>query len=132
MDLAFPENKLAMAVGRGGQNVRLASELTGWRLNVMSEEDFAKKTGAEKEKIAEMLADKLDLDTEVGEILVREGYTSVEEVAYGDIEELYAVEEFDEDIANEIVERASDFLLTLAIGDEEEIESSNPIDTLEG
>ncbi len=132
MDLAFPEDKLAMAVGRGGQNVRLASELTGWRLNVMSEEEFAKKTGAEKEKLAEMLADKLDLDTEVGEILVREGYSSVEEVAYGDIEELYAIEEFDEDIADEIVERASDFLLTLAIGDEEEIEASNPIETLEG
>ncbi|MBS9781050.1 MAG: transcription termination/antitermination protein NusA [Gammaproteobacteria bacterium] len=132
MDLAFPEEKLAMAVGRGGQNVRLASELTGWRLNVMSEEDFAKKTGAEKEKVAQMLADKLDLDTEIGEILVREGYTSLEEVAYGEADELYAIEEFDEDIADEIIERASDFLLTLAIGDEEELESSNPIDTLEG
>lgn len=132
MDLAFPEDKLAVAVGRGGQNVRLASELTGWHLNVMSEEDFAKKTGVEKEKTAQMLADKLDLDDEVGEILVREGYSSIEEIAYGDVDELAAVEEFDADIAEEIRERASDILLTLAIGDEEAIEASNPIDTLPG
>ncbi|PID66878.1 MAG: transcription termination/antitermination protein NusA [Gammaproteobacteria bacterium] len=132
MDLAFPEDKLAMAVGRGGQNVRLASELTGWRLNVMSEAEFAEKTGAEKEKTAQMLADKLDLDIEVGEILVREGYHSIEEVAYSDVDELSEIEEFDEDIADEIRERASDILLTLAIGDEEAIEASNPIDTLPG
>lgn len=132
MDLAFPEEKLAMAVGRGGQNVRLASELTGWRLNVMSEEDFAKKTGAEQEKTALMLADKLDLDDEVGVILVREGYSTLEEIAYNDINDLYAIEEFDEDVANEIRERASDILLTQAIGDEEALEASNPIDTLPG
>ncbi len=132
MDLAFPEEKLAMAVGRGGQNVRLASELTGWRLNVMSEADFAKKTGDEKEKIAKNFSEKLELDDEVGELLAREGYTSIEELAYGDVKELYEIEEFDEDIADEICERASDYLLTMAIGDEEAIDASNPIDTLDG
>ncbi|MGY0399652.1 MAG: transcription termination factor NusA [Ostreibacterium sp.] len=132
IDLAFPEDKLAMAVGRGGQNVRLASELTGWRLNVMSEEDFAKKTGAEQEKVAHMFAEKLELDEEVGEILVREGYSSLEEIAYGDKEELYVIDEFDEELVDEIRERSNDILLTQAIVDEEAIEALNPIDTLPG
>ncbi|MBS9777793.1 MAG: transcription termination/antitermination protein NusA [Gammaproteobacteria bacterium] len=132
MDLSFPEDKLAMAVGRGGQNVRLASDLTGWRLNVMSEEDFAKKAGEEQVRIAEMLADKLDVDDSVGEILAREGYSSLEEIAYGDIDELYSIEEFEQEVADEIRERAGDILLTQAIGAEEEIEASNPIDTLDG
>ena len=132
MDLAFPEDKLAMAVGRGGQNVRLASELTGWRLNVMSEEDFAKKAGDEQVRVSKMLANRLDLEEEVSVILVREGYLSIEEIAYSDIDGLYAIEEFDEEAADEIRERASDLLLTQAIEAEEAIEASNPINTLEG
>ncbi len=134
MDLAFPEDKLAIAVGRGGQNVRLASELTGWRLDVMSEEEFAKKTGEEKEKIIQQFVDKLEIDEEISEILVREGYTSLEEISYGDIDELYAIEEFDTDIVDALRERASDILLTQAISEEEAIEASDsdPIDTLPG
>ncbi len=134
MDLAFPEDKLAIAVGRGGQNVRLASELTGWRLDVMSEEAFAQKTGAEKEKIVQQLVDKLAIDEEVAEILVREGYTTLEEITYGESDELYAIEEFDEDVVDELRERASDILLTQAISEEEALEASDsdPIDTLPG
>lgn len=134
MDLAFPEDKLAMAVGRGGQNVRLASELTGWRLNVMSEEDFAKKTGEEHAKTAQLFAEQLGLEEEIGAILVREGYSSLEEIAYSEVSDLYKIEEFDEGIADEIRERVSDVLLTQAIGDEEAIEASesDPIETLPG
>lgn len=134
MDLAFAEDKLPMAVGRGGQNVRLASELTGWRLNVMSEEDFAAKSGAEQEKNTQALAEKMELDEEVAAILVREGYTSVEEIAYSDINDLYLIEEFDEESVDAIREIAGDVLLTQAIGAEEAIEASDsdPIDTLPG
>lgn len=132
MDLAFPEDKLGKAVGIRGQNVRLASELTGWNLNIMSEAEFAEKTGAEQEKTLQYLADKLALDEEVAAILVREGYTSIEEIAYGDQTELYQVEEFDQEVADEIRDRASDALLTQAIGDEEAIEANDPIDTLPG
>lgn len=132
MDLSFPEDKLGKAVGVRGQNVRLASDLTGWRLNVMSEEDFAKKSGEEQKKLVQFFADKLGLEEEVGEILVREGYSSLEEIAYGDVADFYAIEEFEDEVADEIRERASDELLTQAIGDEEAIEASNPIDTLPG
>lgn len=132
MDLAFPEDKLGKAVGTRGQNVRLASELTGWNLNVMSEEDFAKKTGAEHEKVINFLAEKMDMDQEIAVILVREGYTSLEEIAYGDVDDLYAIEEFDSESADAIREIASDILLTQAIGAEEAIEASEPVDTLLG
>lgn len=132
MDLAFPEEKLGKAVGIRGQNVRLASELTGWNLNIMSEAEFAEKTGAEQEKNLQFLADKLALDEEVAAILIREGYTTIEEIAYGDKTELYQVEEFDQEVADEIRERATDALLTQAIGDEEALEATDPIDTLPG
>jgi len=136
IDLSFPEDELAKAVGRGGQNVRLASELTGWRLNIMSEADFEEKSGVEKQKQAQLLSEKLELDAEVGEILVQSGYASLEEIAYGDIEEMYAIAAFkdNEEIADEIIERAKDVLLTQAIGAEEAIElsDSDPIETLPG
>ncbi len=132
MDLAFPEDKLGKAVGVRGQNVRLASELTGWNLNVMSEEDFAKKTGAEQEKTVAFLAEKMDIDSEIAAILVREGYSSLEEIAYGDIDDLYAIEEFDSESADAIRDIANDILLTQAIGAEEALEDSALIDTLPG
>lgn len=132
MDLAFPEDKLGKAVGVRGQNVRLASELTGWNLNVMSEEDFAQKTGAEQEKVIDFLAAKMDIDTEIATILVRDGYTSLEEIAYGDVNELYTIEEFDEESIDALREIANDILLTQAIGAEEAIEASDPVDTLPG
>ncbi|PID64158.1 MAG: transcription termination/antitermination protein NusA [Gammaproteobacteria bacterium] len=132
MDLSFEEDKLGKAVGVRGQNVRLASELTGWNLNVMSEEDFAKKTGEELERNIETLADKMDIDNEIAEVLVKAGYTTLEEVAYSDAEEMYAIEELDEEAIDALRDIASDILLTQAIGDEEAIESSDPIDTLPG
>ncbi|PID65127.1 MAG: transcription termination/antitermination protein NusA, partial [Gammaproteobacteria bacterium] len=132
MDLAFPEDKLGKAVGVRGQNVRLASELTGWNLNVMSEEDFAIKTGAEQEKTVAFLAEKMDIDSEIAAILVREGYSSLEEIAYGDIDDLYAIEEFDSESADAIRDIANDILLTQAIGAEEALEDSALIDTLPG
>ncbi|PIE45228.1 MAG: transcription termination/antitermination protein NusA [Gammaproteobacteria bacterium] len=132
MDLSFVEDKLAMAVGRGGQNVRLASELTGWNLNVMSEAEFAEKTGVEQEKVIQFFADQLELDREIGEILVREGYTTLEEIAYSEVSQFYAIEDFDEETADEIRDRASDLLLIQAIGDEEALEASDAIDTLPG
>ncbi len=132
MDLSFEEDKLGKAVGVRGQNVRLASELTGWNLNVMSEEDFAKKAGEEQTRSIETLADKMDIDNEVAEALVEAGFSTLEEVAYSDIEELYAIEAFDEDSIDALRDIASDILLTQAIGDEEAIESSASIDTLPG
>ncbi|MPV85916.1 transcription termination factor NusA [Ostreibacterium oceani] len=134
MDLAFAEDRLPMAVGRGGQNVRLASELTGWRLNVMSEEEFAEKTGAEQERVARQFAEQLDVDEDIGMVLVENGYTTLDEIAYGDVDELYAIDAFDTESVDELRARASDVLLTQAISREEAIEASdaNPIETLEG
>lgn len=132
MDLAFPEDKLGKAVGVRGQNVRLASELTGWNLNVMSEEDFAIKSGVEQEKHIDTLADKMDVDNEVAEVLVKAGFTTLEEIAYSDIDELYAIEAFDEESIDALRDIANDILLTQAIGDEEAIEASDSIDTLAG
>lgn len=132
MDLSFPEDKLGKAVGKLGQNVRLASELTGWNLNLLSEEEFAAKSGAEKEKTIKTLAEKMELDEDVAAVLVREGYSTVEEIAYGDANDMYDIEEFDEETADAIRDIAGDVLLTQAIGDEEAIEASNPIETLPG
>ncbi len=132
MDLAFPEDKLGKAVGVRGQNVRLASELTGWNLNVMSEEDFAKKTGEEQTKNIAKLVQLMDIDEEVAEVLVTAGFTTLEEIAYGDIDELYAIEEIDEEGIDTLREIANDVLLTQAIGEEEALEDSEMIDTLPG
>lgn len=132
MDLSFPEDKLGKAVGRFGQNVRLASELTGWNLNVMSEEAFAQKTGAEQTRSMEILMEKMEIDIEVAEVLVQSGYTTLEEIAYGDIDELYAIEVFDEESIDSLREIAGDILLTQAISAEEAIDSSASIDSLPG
>ncbi|MDA3869501.1 MAG: transcription termination factor NusA [Gammaproteobacteria bacterium] len=119
MNIAVEEDKLAMAIGRGGQNIRLASELTGWELNVMTEKDAEDRNEEESSKYLEVFVEQLDVDTELAEILVAEGFTTIEEVAYVPEDELLAIEEFDEDIVNELRNRARDYLLTQAIMTEE-------------
>ena len=126
MDIAVEEENLSQAIGRGGQNIRLASELTGWTLNVMSEEEFEAKTEAEAVEIQKKLMDQLDVDEDVAIILVQEGFSSVEEIAYVDDAEMQAIEEFDVDIVNELRNRARDYLLTRAISQEEVLEGRAP------
>jgi N utilization substance protein A len=130
MNIAVDEDKLAMAIGRGGQNVRLASELTGWELNVMTELESEAKNAEESAKYLEVFTKHLDVDTEVAEILVSEGFTTIEEVAYVPESELMSIEEFDEDIVAELRNRASDYLLTQAIMTEEVLEENKPQEDL--
>ena len=125
MDIAVEEENLAQAIGRNGQNVRLSSELTGWTLNVMSEEDAAAKQQQEANTFIETFVEKLDVDQEAAEVLVQEGFTSVEEIAYVPLDEILAIEGFDEEIANELRNRAKDALLTQAIASEEDLSSAN-------
>jgi N utilization substance protein A len=119
MDIAVDEEQLSQAIGRGGQNVRLASELTGWELNVMTEEQAEEKNEAEAGKLVEMFRDTLNVDEDVAIILVQEGFSSLEEVAYVPVSEMMEVEEFDEDIVNELRARAKDVLVTREISSEE-------------
>ena len=119
MDVAIAENQLALAIGRNGQNVRLASELTGWTLNVMTEGEADEKSEAEAQALQRSFMDQLDVDEEVAAILVQEGFTTVDEVAYVPLDEMLKVEEFDGDIARELQSRARDVLLTRAIASEE-------------
>jgi N utilization substance protein A len=130
MDIAVEEDNLAQAIGRGGQNVRLSSELTGWTINVMSEEDAAAKQQQEASTFIVMFMEKLDVDEDVAEVLVQEGFTSVEEVAYVPLDEILAIDGFDEEIANELRNRAKDALLTQAIASEEDLSSANIADDL--
>ena len=122
MDVAVADENLAMAIGRSGQNVRLASELTGWTINVMSIEDAAEKNQQESGAIIQLFVDNLDVDEDVAEVLVDEGFTTLEEVAYVPLEEMVAIEGFDEDIADELRARAKDALLTQAIATEEQLD----------
>jgi len=126
MDIAVTEDKLAQAIGKGGQNVRLATELTGWQLNVMTESQAEAKTDAEKDIARQLFMDRLDVDTEVAEILVDQGFTTIEEIAYVPTAELTAIDEFDEDIVEELRGRARDALLTQLIAAEEKIEDNKP------
>lgn len=132
MDIAVEEDNLAQAIGRNGQNVRLSSELTGWTINVMSEEEAAEKQQQEASGFIEMFMAKLDIEEDVAEILVQEGFTSLEEIAYVPLDEILAIEGFDEDIANELRNRAKDALLTQAIASEEDLSSANIADDLLG
>lgn len=118
MDLAVQEEQLAQAIGRNGQNVKLATQLTGWTINVLTEAAAAEKSQAESQKLLNLFVDKLGLDAEVAEILVREGFTSVEDVAYITPEEMLEIEEFDEDIVEALRSRAKDVLLSAAISGE--------------
>ena len=119
MDVVVDEENLAIAIGRSGQNVRLASELTGWQLNLMSVEESQQKHEAETDRLRALFMDKLDVDEEVADILIAEGFTSLEEVAYVPINEMLEIESFDEDTVNELRSRARNALLTEAIVREE-------------
>ena len=130
MDIAVDEDKLSQAIGRGGQNIRLASELTGWELNVMTETDAEQKSEAEMRELIELFSKQLDVDEEVALILVQEGFSTIEEVAYVPSSELLEIEEFDEDIVDELRNRARDVLLTQAIVQEEKIDESEPAEDL--
>ena len=132
MDIAVAEDKLSQAIGRGGQNVRLASKLTGWQLNVMTQDDVVAKSEAEQEAALALFMEKLEVDQEIANILVQEGFSSVEEIAYVPNSELLAVEGFDEDIVEELRARARDALLTDALAIEEDIEDNKPSDELLG
>ncbi|MEJ2298767.1 MAG: transcription termination factor NusA [Woeseiaceae bacterium] len=130
MDIAVEEDKLSQAIGRGGQNIRLASELTGWELNVMTAADAEEKSEAEMRELIELFSKQLDVDEEIGLILVQEGFSTIEEVAYVPAAELVAIEEFDEDIVDELRSRARDVLLTQAIVQEEKIDEAEPAEDL--
>ena len=119
MDVAVAEESLSQAIGRGGQNVRLASQLTGWELNVMSETQAEAKSESETQTLKNSFMEQLDVDEEVANILVQEGFSSIEEIAYVPVQELTSVDEFDEDIVEELRRRARDVLLTRAIAQEE-------------
>ena len=130
MDIAVEEDKLSQAIGRGGQNIRLASELTGWELNVMTAADAEEKSETEMRELIELFSRQLDVDEEIGLILVQEGFSTIEEVAYVPSSELLAIEEFDEDIVEELRSRARDVLLTQAIVQEEKIDEAEPAEDL--
>ncbi|MEM9171343.1 MAG: transcription termination factor NusA [Pseudomonadota bacterium] len=115
MDIAVDEDKLSQAIGRGGQNIRLASELTGWELNVMTEADAEAKSEAEMRELSETFMKQLDVDAELATILVQEGFSTVEEIAYVPASELSSIDEFDEEMVDELRSRARDVLLTQAI-----------------
>jgi transcription termination/antitermination protein NusA len=130
MDLAVNEDNLAMAIGRGGQNVRLATELTGWTINVMSVADWQAKQQAESGSYIELFMNALDVDEDVAGVLVEEGFTTLEEVAYVPLDEMLAIDGFDEDIAEELRARAKDALLTRALASEERLEGAAPAEDL--
>jgi N utilization substance protein A len=132
MDIAVTEDRLSQAIGRGGQNVRLASELTGWRLNVMSEQQAAERSDEETGQLREMFKTQLDVDDDIANVLVQEGFSTIEEVAYVPTSELLGIEEFDEDMVEELRNRARDVLLTQAIASEEKIDESGPAEDLLG
>ena len=124
MDVVVDEEQLAQSIGRGGQNVRLASELTGWQLNIMTEEEATQKNTAEFSTIRALFIERLDVDEEVADILVQEGFTNLEEVAYVPISEMLDIEAFDEETVNELRRRARNALLTEEIASEEKIENA--------
>jgi N utilization substance protein A len=126
MDIAVAEEQLSQAIGRAGQNVRLASQLSGWELNVMSESQAEEKSEAEATTLQQSFMEQLDVDEEVAAILVQEGFATIEEVAYVPVNEMLAIEEFDEDIVQELRERAKDVLLTKAITTEEKLTQAEP------
>ncbi len=123
MDVVVDEDNLAIAIGRSGQNVRLASELTGWAINLMTVEESQKKAEEEHGTIRTLFMEKLDVDEEVANILIEEGFSTIEEIAYVPLNEMLEIEAFDEDTVNELRNRARNVLLTEAIVDEEQLEN---------
>jgi len=132
MDIAVAEDKLSQAIGRGGQNVRLASKLSGWQLNVMTADQVRQKSESEQEAARALFAAKLEVDDEIAQILVQEGFSTVEEIAYVPTAELLGIEGFDEDIVEELRARARDALLTDALAVEEGIDENQPAQDLLG
>ena len=130
MDIAVSEDNLAQAIGRGGQNVKLASELTGWELNIMTEEEAAEKHEAEAGSVIENFMEQLDVDEDVAIVLVEEGFSTLEEVAYVPIEEMTTIEGFDEEIVEELRSRAKNALTTLELASEEELGDTEPAEDL--
>ncbi len=122
MDVVVDEENLAIAIGRSGQNVRLASELTGWTINLMSQEESTKKQSEESTRARELFVQRLDVDEEVAGILIQEGFSTLEEVAYVPINEMLEIEAFDENTVNELRSRARNALLVQAIASEEQVE----------
>jgi N utilization substance protein A len=133
MDVVVDEENLAIAIGRGGQNVRLASELTGWKINIMDAAESAQKLAVETDSGRRLFMEKLDVDEEIADILIAEGFTSLEEVAYVPLQEMLEIESFDEDTVHELRNRAKDALLTMEIAQEERVEGvSQDLRDLEG
>jgi N utilization substance protein A len=130
MDIAVEEANLSQAIGRGGQNVRLASELSGWELNVLTIEEADQKGEDESKAILQRFMDRLDVDEDVASILVQEGFSNIEEIAYVPESELLEVEEFDEEMVTEIRRRARDALLTQLIAKEEVLDENRPEEDL--
>lgn len=126
MDIAVSEEKLSQAIGRGGQNIRLASELTGWELNVMTQQAAEAKSEGESQQLVDTFKSQLDVDEDVAQILVQEGFSTIEEIAYVPASELNSIEEFDDEIVKELRNRARDVLLTQAIASEEKIDGAKP------
>ena len=122
MDVVVDEENLAIAIGRSGQNVRLASELTGWTINLMTEEESTKKQTEESTRVRELFMQRLDVDEEVANILIQEGFSTLEEIAYVPINEMLEIEAFDENTVNELRSRARNALLVQAIASEEQVE----------
>ena len=122
MDVVVDEDNLAIAIGRGGQNVRLASELTGWTINLMTVQESREKSESEQTKIRELFIARLDVDEEVANILIEEGFSTLEEIAYVPIAEMLEISAFDEATVNELRDRARNALLTEAIVDEEQLD----------
>jgi N utilization substance protein A len=126
MDVIVDERQLSQAIGRGGQNVRLASELTGWELNVMTEQAASEKGASETANAVKLFMESLDVDENVASVLVQEGFTNLDEVAYVPKQELLAIEEFDEELVDELRNRARDILVTRAIAQEEKLNLAEP------
>jgi N utilization substance protein A len=122
MDVVVDEENLAISIGRGGHNVRLAAELTGWKINIMTADESAEKQATETDTSRKLFMEKLDVDEEIADILISEGFTSLEEVAYVPLQEMLEIESFDEDTVTELRTRAKDALLTMEIAKEESAE----------
>ena len=133
MDVVVDEENLAQAIGRNGQNVRLASDLTQWELNIMTEEESQKKNDEEGTAVRKVFMERLDVDEEVANILIQEGFTTLEEVAYVPLNEMLEIESFDEETVNELRSRARNALLVEAIVSEEHVENvASDLLTLDG
>jgi N utilization substance protein A len=132
MDVVVDEENLPKAIGARGQNVRLASELTGWQINIMTPEESQSRQDQERHSLRATFMEKLDVDEEVADILIDDGFTGLEEIAYVPMAELQEIESFDEDTITELRNRARNALLTEAIVQEEKVESAQDLLNIEG